>query len=50
MDSLANSDDTDQMRNTVTFHHDLQCLLRQNRSLEKELQYCVNRRTLGSAL
>ena len=50
MDSLANSEDPDEMLNDVAFHLDLLCLRRQNRSLEQELQYCVNCRTLGSAL
>ena len=36
MDTLANSEETDEMPHNATFHQGLQCLLRQNLSLEKE--------------
>ena len=36
--TLANSDDPDEMPHHVAFHRGLHCLLRQNRSSEKENQ------------
>ena len=39
MGTLANSEDPDEMPHNVAFHQDLHCLLRQNRSSEKEMQY-----------
>ena len=39
MCSLANSEDLDEMAQNAAFHQGLHCLLRQNRSSEKEIQY-----------
>ena len=39
MDTFANSEDTDEMPQKVAFHQGLHCLLRQNLSSEKEIQY-----------
>ena len=36
MDTLANSEDTNEMPHNATFYQGLHCLLRQNRSSEKE--------------
>ena len=35
--TFANSEDQDEMLHNAAFHHDLHCLLRQNRSSEKEI-------------
>ena len=37
--TLANSEDPDEMPHNVAFHQGLHCLLRLNRSSEKEIQY-----------
>ena len=39
MGNLANSEDPDGMQHNVAFHQGLHCLLRQNRSPEKEIHY-----------
>ena len=39
MGTLANSEDPDEMPHNVAFHQGLHCLLRQNQSSEKEMQY-----------
>ena len=39
MGTLANNEDPDEMPCIAAFHHSLHCLLRQNRSSEKEIQY-----------
>ena len=39
MDTLANSEDPDEMAHKAAFHQGLHCLLRQNQSSEKEIQY-----------
>ena len=39
MGTLANSEDPDEMLHNVAFHQGLHLLLRQDRSLEKEIQY-----------
>ena len=39
MCSLANSDHTDEMLHNATFHQGLNCLIRQTRSSEKEIQF-----------
>ena len=39
MGTSANSEDPDEMLHNAAFHLGLHCLLRQNRSLEKEIQY-----------
>ena len=36
MDTLANSEDPDEMSHNAAFHQGLHCLLRQNQSSEKE--------------
>ena len=41
MGMLANSGDPYEMLLKAAFHHGLHCLLRQNRSSEKEIQYFV---------
>ena len=37
MGIIANSEDPDEMPHKAAFHQGLQCLLRQNRSSEKEI-------------
>ena len=37
--SLANSEDPDEMQHTAAFHQGLHCLLRQNQSSKKDIQY-----------
>ena len=39
MSTLTNSEDPDEMPHTVAFHQCLHCLLRQNLSSEKEIQF-----------
>ena len=39
MGTFANSEDPDEMLKNAAFHQGLHCLLGQNQSLEKELQY-----------
>ena len=39
MDTLANIEDPDEMLHNAAFHQGLQCLLRQNQSLKKRIQY-----------
>ena len=39
MGILENSEDPDEMPHNAAFHQGLHCLLRQNRSSEKEMQY-----------
>ena len=39
MGTLANSEDPDAMQHHAAFHQGLHCLLRQNRSSEKEIKY-----------
>ena len=39
MGTLANSEDPDEMQHYAAFHQGLHCLLRQNQSSEKEIQY-----------
>ena len=39
MGTLSDSADLDEMRHHDAFYQDLHCLLRQNRSSEKDLQY-----------
>ena len=39
MGTLTNSEDPDEMQHNAAFHQGLHCLLRQNRSSEKEIQY-----------
>ena len=39
MDTLANSVDPDEMPHNAAFHQGLHCLLHQNLSSEKEIQY-----------
>ena len=39
MGTLTNSLDPDEMPHNAAFHQGLHCLLRQNRSSEKEIQY-----------
>ena len=39
--NLANSEDTDDMPHYAAFHQGLHCLLRQNRSSEKEIKYIL---------
>ena len=39
MSTFANSEDPDEMPQNAAFHQDLHCLLTQNRSSEKEMQY-----------
>ena len=36
---LVNSEDPNEMLHSAAFHLDLHCLLKQNRSSEKEMQY-----------
>ena len=38
---LANSENLDEMPHNAAFHQGLHCLLRQNRSSAKEIQYCL---------
>ena len=38
MGTLANSEDPDEMLHNAAFHQGLHCLLRQNRSSEKEIK------------
>ena len=42
MGTLANSEDPDEMLHNAAFHQGLHCLLRQNWSSEKEIQYFFN--------
>ena len=37
MSTLSNSEDSDEMPHNAAFHQGLHCLLRQNRSSEKEI-------------
>ena len=39
MGTLANSDDPDEIPHNAAFHQGLHCLLSQNRSSEKEIQF-----------
>ena len=39
--NLANSEDTDDMPHYAAFHQGLHCLLRQNRSSEKEIKFIL---------
>ena len=39
MSTMANSEDPDEMPHKAAFHQGLHCLLRQNRSSEKEIHY-----------
>ena len=39
MCTLANSEDTDEIPRMATFHRGMPCLVRHNRSPEKEIQY-----------
>ena len=39
VNTLAISEDLDEMLHNVAFHQGMHCLLRQNRSLKKEIQY-----------
>ena len=39
MVTLAKSEDPDEMQHYAAFHQGLHCLLRQNRSSKKEIQY-----------
>ena len=41
MGTLANSEDPDEMPHNAAFHQGLRCLLRQNGSPEKEIEYCL---------
>ena len=41
MGTLANSEDPDEVPHNVAFHQGLHCLLSQNRSSEKEIQYVL---------
>ena len=42
MGPFENSEDPDEMLQNAAFHRDLHCLLRQNRSSEKEIQYFLS--------
>ena len=37
--TIANSEDPDEMQHNAAFHQGLHCLLRQNQSSEREMQY-----------
>ena len=37
--SLENSEDQDEMQHNAAFYQGMHCLLKQNQSLEKEIQY-----------
>ena len=39
MGTLANIEDPDEMQHNEAFHQDLNCLLKRNWFLEKEMQY-----------
>ena len=39
MATLANSEDLDEMLHNAAFHQGRNCLLTQNQSLQKEMQY-----------
>ena len=39
MGAFANSEDPDEMLQNVAFYQGLHCMLRQNQSSEKEVQY-----------
>ena len=39
MGTLTNSEDPDELPHFATFYQGLHCLLRQNRSSDKEIQY-----------
>ena len=40
MGTMATSEELDNFPHKAAFHQGLYCLLRQNRSLEKEIHYC----------
>ena len=42
MSTLADSEETDKMLHNAAFYQGLHCLLRQNRSSEKEIQYLLD--------
>ena len=41
MDTLANSDNPDEMQHNAAFHQGLHCLLRLKRSSKKEIQFLL---------
>ena len=48
--TLANSEDPDEMPHNAALHQGLHCLLRQNRSSEKEIKYISEIITCGPSL
>ena len=50
MGILTNSEDPDEMLHNVAFHQGLHCLLRQNQSSEKEIEYFLQIITCGPSL
>ena len=50
MNTLANSDDPDEMLHIVAFHQGLHCLLSQNESLVKEKQFYIAIKTCDPSI
>ena len=50
MGTMATSEEPDKMPHKAAFHRGLHYLFRQNRSLEKEIHYCLEIITYGPTI